>query len=128
MEADKAHQAALAGDLILVDIRTPEEWLQTGIGEGAIAMDMRAPDFVEKLVKLRQTYEDKPIAMICRTGSRSGYVVQTLAAQGFPNLVDVKEGMVGGPNGPGWVTRGLPVYKGTQEEVAKHLEPVLNPS
>ena len=110
MQADAAYDAAKAGDIILVDIRTPQEWQQTGIGEGAVALDMRDEGFVKSLVDLRQAYPEKPIALICRTSNRSGYVVSTLASQGFPNLVDVAEGMAGGPNGTGWVNRGLPVY------------------
>ncbi len=125
MEADQAHAAAIAGEIVLVDIRTPPEWQQTGIGEGAIALDMRDPDFVRSLVALRQKYEDRPIALICRTGNRSGYVVSTLAEQGFPGLVDVAEGMAGGPNGTGWINRGLPVYPGTPAEIGPRLEAVL---
>ena len=125
MDADKAYEAARAGEIILVDIRTPEEWQQTGIGEGAIALDMRAPDFVQKLVALRQKYEDKPIALICRTGNRSGYVFEQLNAQGFPGLADVAEGMAGGPNGPGWIKRGLPVYPGNKAEIETRLKAVL---
>lgn len=128
MDPLTAFNAARKGEIILVDIRTPQEWAETGIGEGAIALDMRAPDFVRSLVTLRKTYEDKPIAMICRTGNRSGYVVQTLAAQGFPGLVDVSEGMAGGPNGKGWLARALPVYPGTPDEIAPRLDAVMNPS
>ncbi len=125
MDAQSAHEAAGNGEIILVDIRTPQEWRQTGIGEGAIALDMRAPDFVRRLVDLRNAYPDRKIALICRTGNRSGYVVNTLTEQGFPGLLDVAEGMAGGPNGPGWLKRGLPVYPGTPEEIAPRLEEVF---
>ena len=125
MDADSAYKAAQAGEIILVDIRTPQEWQQTGIGEGALALDMRAPDFVRQLVSLRQSYADKPIALICRTGNRSGYVVGTLSEQGFPDLVDVPEGMAGSSAGPGWLARGLPVYPGTEAEIEKRLKAVL---
>ncbi len=125
MQADQAHAAAKSGEIILVDIRTPQEWQQTGIGDGAIALDMRDADFVKSLVALRQKYEDKPIALICRTGNRSGYVVSTLTDQGFPGLVDVAEGMAGGPNGTGWINRGLPVYPGSPAEIQPRLDAVL---
>lgn len=125
MAADVAHQKALDGEIILVDIRTPEEWAETGIGEGAIAINLRDRDFVQRLVALRQAFPDKPIALICRTGHRSGYAVTTLAGQGFPGLIDVSEGMAGGPNGTGWIPRGLPTYPGTPEEIRKRFEAVL---
>lgn len=123
MDAQTAHEKAKAGEVILVDIRTPPEWAQTGIGDGALPLDMTAPDFVTKLVKLRQDHPETPIALICRTGNRSDYAVSELARQGFPGLVDVKEGMAGGPNGQGWIPRGLPTYEASPENIKAHLEP-----
>ncbi len=125
MDAQKAYEAARDGEIILIDIRTPREWAETGIGEGAIALDMREQDFVQNLVKLRQDNPETPLALICRTGNRSGYVVQTLAQQGFPGLVDVSEGMAGGPNGQGWIARGLPVYPGVSDEIEKRRAAAL---
>jgi len=125
--APDAFVAAKSGNIILVDIRTPEEWAQTGIAEGAIALDMTEKSFVDSLVKLRTAYPEKPIALICRTGNRSGYVFGALNQQGFPNLMDVSEGMAGGRNGKGWGPRGLPTYAGTKEEIAPRLEAVMNP-
>ena len=125
MTPDAAHKAALAGEIILIDIRTPQEWLQTQVAEGAVGLDMRDKDFVANLVTLRNANPDTPIALICRTGNRTGYVTQTLASQGFDGLVDVNEGMAGGPNGPGWLKRGLPTYVGTPEKVALHRSALL---
>ncbi|MCT4557330.1 MAG: rhodanese-like domain-containing protein [Pelagimonas sp.] len=125
MTPDLAHQAALAGDIILIDIRRPEEWLQTGVAEGAIGLDMTSASFVNDLVALRQANPDTPLAVICRTGNRTGYVTSQLAAQGFPGLVDVKEGMVGGRHGDGWLKRGLPTYEGTPENVGKRTRAAL---
>lgn len=113
MAADAAYKAAKAGEIILVDIRRPDEWLGTRVGEGAIALDMREDSFVASLVALRQANPDKPIALICATGMRSAYVTSALTGRGFPGLVDVSEGMIGGKNGPGWLERGLPTYEGT---------------
>lgn len=127
MTSDVAYEAAKSGDIILVDIRRPDEWQATGIGEGAVALDMREESFVNSLVSLRETYPDKLIALICRTGNRSGNVVSVLAGQNFPGLVDVSEGMVGGRNGPGWLARGLPIYAGTMMEIAPRLQAVMTP-
>lgn len=125
MLADDAHAAAKAGEIILIDIRTPEEWAETEIAEGAIALDMREKSFVQSLVDLRQANPQTPIAMICRTGNRSSYVIRALADQGFPGLVDVSEGMAGGRNGKGWLKRGLPTYPGTKPEIDKRLQEVM---
>ena len=127
IKAPDAYVAAKAGNIILVDIRTPEEWAQTGIAEGAIALDMTDKTFVDSLVKLRAEYPGKPIALICRTGNRSGYVFDALNKQGFPNLTDVAEGMAGGPNGKGWIPRGLPIYAGTSREIKARLDVILKP-
>ena len=36
LSASEAHERAVAGALLLIDIRTPREWQATGIGEGAL--------------------------------------------------------------------------------------------
>ncbi len=125
ISATEAYEAAGSGEIILVDIRTPEEWAETGIPEGAVALDMRAADFVQNLVALRVAYRDRPIAFICRTGNRSQFLTATLAGQGFPGLLDVSEGIAGGPRGKGWLREGLPVYAGTPENIAARLAQVM---
>ncbi len=125
MTPDVAYEAAQAGEIFLIDIRRPDEWLETRVGEGAIGLDMRDESFVPALVALRQANPDKPIALICRTGSRSAYVTGALAKQGFTGLVDVSEGMVGGVNGQGWLKRGLPTYSGDFATVVQRRLPVL---
>lgn len=121
LSASDAYAQAESGAIVLVDIRRPDEWAETGIAQGAVALDMREDAFVAQLVTLRQTYPDTPIALICRTGNRSEYVVSTLAGQGFPGLADVSEGMAGGRNGTGWIPAGLPIYEGNAENIAAAL-------
>ncbi|MCF6232731.1 MAG: rhodanese-like domain-containing protein [Rhodobacteraceae bacterium] len=118
MKPTAAYVAAQKGEIILIDIRRPDEWAETNVAEGAVGLDMRDKDFVSTLVSLRQANPDLPIALICRTGARTEYVTTTLAAQGFSGLVDVSEGMVGGRNGPGWLKVGLPTYEGSLANVA----------
>ncbi len=117
MKPAAAYEAAQKGEIILIDIRRPDEWAETNVAEGAVGLDMQDEDFVSTLVSLRRANPDLPIALICRTGNRTGYVTKALAAQGFPGLVDVNEGMVGGTNGPGWLKAGLPTYDGSLVEV-----------
>ena len=125
LKPDAAYDAVQKGDIILIDIRRPDEWAETNVAEGAVALDMREENFVPTLVALRRANPDKPIALICRTGARSGYVTKALAAQGFPGLVDVNEGMVGGTNGPGWLKRGLPTYEGSRVNVTARRRALL---
>ena len=104
-----AFEAAQAGDILLVDIRTPEEWKQTGIGQGAHPIDMRRSDFIASLDSLTGARKDAPIALICARGVRSAKLAHALTGAGFTNIVNVPEGMLGSRAGPGWIASGLPV-------------------
>lgn len=109
MTAPEAHAAAVAGDILLVDIRRPDEWARTGLGEGAVPLDMRRPDFAAELVKLSKANPEIPVALICARGVRSARLSARLAEAGFTGIIDVPEGMLGSGAGPGWLKRGLPV-------------------
>jgi rhodanese-related sulfurtransferase len=108
-----AHAAALAGTLLLIDIRRPDEWTLTGVGEGAVPLDMRRDDFAQALVGLTAGRTDTPVALICARGVRSRGVSAQLRANGFTNVMDVPEGMLGSGAGPGWLKRALPVVAWT---------------
>lgn len=105
----EAHEAAKSGKLVLVDIRTPEEWADTGVPEGAIKLDMTGSAFEVRLAALKLDHPGKPIALICRTGSRSSTMQKKLAGRGWANLVDVRGGLLGNPKDKGWLAEGLPV-------------------
>lgn len=107
----EAHEQAKSGRAILVDIRTPEEWKDTGAPEGALKLDMTSPIFEARLAGLRAANPGKPIALICRTGSRSRHVQDALAARGWQGLVDVRGGMLGDGRNKGWLDEGLPLAK-----------------
>lgn len=104
----EAHARAAAGEILLVDIRRPEEWAATGIPEGAVALDMRRPDFTDAL-RMAAGDSTAPVALICARGVRSAALANRLAAAGFSSLLDVPEGMLGSRAGPGWLARSLPV-------------------
>ncbi len=102
------------GKLILVDIRTPPEWMQTGIAKGARLLNMQHPQgaegFVAELLQIMGGDKNAPVALICRTGARTRQVQQYLQQmEKFTQVLDVNEGMAGSPSGPGWLRRGLPV-------------------
>jgi len=99
------------GDVVLVDIRRPDEWDETGIPEGAHPIDMRGDAFVDDLLRLTGGARDIPVALICARGVRSDRMSARLAEAGFTRVVDVPEGMLGSAAGPGWLGRGLPVAR-----------------
>lgn len=103
-----AHQAALDGDVILVDIRRPDEWQKTGVGEGAHPIDMRRHDFVAALDRVTGGNKNAPIALICARGVRSARLSNRLVEAGYTNIIDVPEGMLGSRAGPGWLESDLP--------------------
>ena len=109
MSPGQAHQAALAGDILLIDIRRPDEWKKTGVGEGAQKLDMRRKDFIAALTQLADGDLNRPIAIICARGVRSDRTSLKLEKAGFTRIIDVPEGMLGSRAGPGWLERGLPV-------------------
>lgn len=105
----EAHAAAIAGDIILIDIRRPDEWARTGSPEGGHRVDLRDADFADRLAVLAGGDKNAPIALICARGVRSARTSNMLMTAGFTNIIDVPEGMLGSPAGVGWIRRGLPV-------------------
>jgi rhodanese-related sulfurtransferase len=108
LDAETAFQRASAGEILLVDIRQPEEWAATGSPQAGHRLDLRRDDFLDVLSKLAGD-NSRPIALICARGGRSARLAQTLTEAGFTNIIDVSEGMLGSSAGPGWIARGLPV-------------------
>lgn len=106
---EQAYELATEGQIILIDIRRPDEWARTGIGEGALPLDMRRSDFVEALDGITSGDRARPVAVICARGVRSARLTQTLTEAGYTNLIDVPEGMLGSFSGAGWLAKGLPV-------------------
>ena len=122
----EAHQAATENEIVLVDIRTPGEWAQTGIGDGAIALDMTSKDFLRALVALRGIHPEKRLVFICRTGNRSGHLTAYLTKNKFENIGDVPQGMMGSKSGKGWLKHELPIYKGEIREIERRIKSVVN--
>lgn len=106
-----AHARAIVGDVYLIDIRRPDEWARTGVGEGAYPLDMRRDDFVEALLAVVENNRTAPVALICARGVRSRHMTARLTQAGFTNIIDVPEGMLGSGAGPGWLKSGLRVVK-----------------
>ena len=117
--APEAAARAQSGQLVLIDIRTPPEWKETGLAKGAKQVNMLHPQgargFVDQLLGEVNGDRSAPIALICRTGNRTTQVQRYLQSQGFTQVYNVKEGMAGSTAGPGWLKRGLPVEPCTRQ-------------
>ena len=110
--ADEALRRSQAGELLIVDVRSPREWRQTGLPKGAAAVTIHDPNgpegFLAAMLSAAGGDKAKPIALICASGVRSNRAHRFLEAKGFSAVLDVSEGMLGRRDKPGWLKRGLP--------------------
>ncbi|MCB1528088.1 MAG: rhodanese-like domain-containing protein [Hyphomicrobiaceae bacterium] len=113
MSPKEANDKAMSGEVVLVDVRTPQEWQQTGLPASgyAITMHQAGPEFMKQLDAALGGDRSKPLAIICRTGNRTSKLVGPLEQAGYTHVINVAEGMVGGRYGPGWIKTGLPLRK-----------------
>ena len=89
-------------DLVVLDVRTPEEFAE-GHLEGAVLVDFYAADFAEQLAALDT---DVPYLVYCRSGNRSGQAMGVMEQLGFTSAADIDGGIVA------WADAGLPVTTG----------------
>jgi len=75
-------------DLVIVDVRTPEEW-QAGIIEKAIKINIKDADFKDKVNKLNK---DKPTLVYCKRGGRSAKAAEAMEELGFKKVFNMKGG------------------------------------
>jgi len=110
--ADQAMRLAMSGEIVVVDVRSPQEWQQTGVPAGARLVTIHQPDgligFIDAMGDTLGEDRDRPIALICARGNRSSVASSALAQAGYTQVYNIREGMLGSPDGPGWLARGLP--------------------
>lgn len=87
--------------LILLDVRTPDEF-SSGHIKGAINIDVRQPDALNKIEKLDRNAK---YIVYCRTNNRSGYIINSMVKSGFKTVYQMTDGITG------WNQNGLPVNK-----------------
>lgn len=86
-------------DLVILDVRTPEEFAE-GHLEGAVILDFYREDFADQLAELDP---DVPYLLYCRSGNRSGQTAEMMEQLGFVDVADVDGGIVS------WTEAELPV-------------------
>jgi len=109
--APQAFERSKQGSLLIIDIRTPEEWRETGVIPGARRVDFyRGPGaLLKSVLEMVDGNRNAPIALVCHSGSRTIQAQKYLQSQGFTQVYNLKEGMGGSAAGPGWLSRQLPV-------------------
>jgi len=74
-------------DFQLIDVREENEYEVAEIGGELIPM-ATVPDNLDKIAK------DKQVVVHCRSGKRSGNIVNYLESQGFDNVVNLAGGIL----------------------------------
>jgi hydroxyacylglutathione hydrolase len=88
------------GEVLLLDVRDPPEWVEDGYAEGATRLFFA--DLPEKASSLPN---DKPIAVTCSVGNRSSIASSILERKGYRNIINVLGGMTA------WANLGYPIKK-----------------
>ena len=102
--------------MTLIDVRSPDEWRETGVPQGAKTVTIHHQNgmagFVAAATRALNGKKDRPVAIICARGWRSHWAASALRDAGFSKIHNVREGMLGNPyDGPGWLRRKLPVER-----------------
>ena len=113
LSADDAARRVKNGEITVIDVRSPGEWRQTGTALGAKRITIHDPGgangFLRHMVAAVDGDRGRPIALICARGNRSTRAYDFLTQNGFTNVHNIVEGMLGNRTDPGWIARGLPV-------------------
>jgi rhodanese-related sulfurtransferase len=83
--------------LVMVDVRSPEEYEYDGRIEGSRLLPL-------PMLSMRadELPKDQTLIMVCRSGNRSGVACEQLAARGYTEVYNLVGGMIA------WRQAGLP--------------------
>ncbi|MBU3002217.1 rhodanese-like domain-containing protein [Paraglaciecola arctica] len=93
--------AAETNSLVIVDVRTPEEFQK---GHVPNAINVPLSEIVDNPAILSSSKE-KPIVLYCRSGYRAGKAAEALIKEGYENLSHLEGDMLA------WQKQGLTVEK-----------------
>lgn len=84
----------------LVDVREIDEFEEIRI---PYAINIPLSEFQFRMDEIA---EDKPVVFVCRSGNRSAMAGDMLSANGYDEVYNLQEGMIG------WMRRGLDTTEG----------------
>lgn len=97
------NELANAGEIDLIDVRTPVEFREVHSVYGRnVPLDSLAPKNVMESRRDNET----PMYVICQSGNRSSKACQAFISAGYTNIVNVEGGT------SAWTAAGLPVVRG----------------
>lgn len=85
---DLATRLDRGDDLLVLDVRSPEEFVQDGHVHGATLIPL--PDLA---MRLKEVPTNRPIACFCRSGNRSQVAADLLRKSGYANVTNVLGGI-----------------------------------
>ena len=90
--AQPSAQQLQEAPVLLVDIRRPEEWVETGVLPNALLLTFESP--AQFMAALRPHLQPgQPVALICRTGNRTARAARLIAPDLDVPVVDVAGGI-----------------------------------
>ncbi|WP_306006490.1 rhodanese-like domain-containing protein [Aquicoccus porphyridii] len=107
--AGEAYDALLADRARVIDIRSREDWLETGVGARIWPISMHEDRFLDRMFAAKTLTRDRTVGLICATGGRSGSVMPALQRAGCDGYADISEGMLGSRRRTGWLAAGMPM-------------------
>ena len=83
----EAAQRVADGKAVLIDVREPNEWAETGVAAPATLLPLSDLNGDRKQWKnFLEKNRDKELILYCRTGNRSGRAARLLAEEGYHTL------------------------------------------
>lgn len=105
LSTTQATQLINREDALVVDVREPDEYVSGHLPE---SRNIPAGQIGERIGEL-DGHKDKPLIVVCQTGTRSTGVCKQLIAQGFAQARNLEGGIAG------WRAAGLPLKKGAKK-------------
>jgi hydroxyacylglutathione hydrolase len=96
----QAKTAMESGDIILLDVRDPPEWIEDGYIEGATRIF-----FADLQQRISEVAKDKPVVVTCSVGNRSSLALSFLEQAGFEDVSNMLGGITA------WINLGYPIKK-----------------
>ncbi len=92
IDVEQFKQMMSQPDVVVLDVRTPQEVAQGKITDDALNIDLtNKPLFEQEIEKLDK---DKTYLVYCRSGHRSGIASQEMVRRGFKKVYNLKGGIL----------------------------------
>lgn len=86
--------------ILVLDVRTPVEYREDGRIPGSILIPVQ---ILPQHIKDIENFKNKKVLVYCRSGNRSVYASRILEQNGFNQVYNLKDGIIG------WKKSGFPV-------------------